>query len=133
MPYKRIGAMLCACVLILGCNAIPASAADMPADNTIILRATGQFNHSIPANSIIAVDPKISMGAGETVTFDCTYTPKSASLDFGVIDSSGVFHYINRTNGSINQAIEITKNGQYTLAIRNNASYAVTVTGTVKY
>lgn len=133
MRSKRIWGVLLTCVLIFSYAVIPAGAVETPSNDVSILRISERLEQSIAANTLVTLDEWISLAKGDTVKYDCTYTPRSASLDFGVIDSSGVFHYINRTNGSINQAIEITKNGQYTLAIRNNASYAVTVTGTVKY
>ncbi len=73
------------------------------------------------------------MDKGERITYTCVYTPKSASVDFGYVDADGFFHKINSTNGSIDETIEIEELGQYRLAIRNNDSRAVTVTGTVKY
>lgn len=73
------------------------------------------------------------MAAGDTISYNCTYTPKSASVDFGFIAPNGLFYSIKCTSGSVNESIEVNQTGQYTLAIRNNASYTVTVTGTVKY
>lgn len=44
-----------------------------------------------------------------------------------------IFAYINVTTGSIDKTIEIPENGDYTLAIRNNSSKSVKVTGVVRY
>lgn len=96
-------------------------------------RVAGRLNHSIPAKSRIDLTMWFSMEEGDLITFNCTYTNASASVDFGFIAPDGLFYYVNSTSGSINQTIEVTQTGQYMLAIRNNASYAVTVTGTVKY
>lgn len=41
--------------------------------------------------------------------------------------------FINVTTGSIDKTIEIPENGDYTLAIRNNSSKSVKVTGVVRY
>ena len=54
-------------------------------------------------------------------------------MDFGLLDSDGVYHYINVTTGSIDKTIEVPENGSYTLVIRNNSSKSVKVTGIVRY
>ena len=73
------------------------------------------------------------VGSRETVRIRANYSPEDASLDFGLIDSEGVFHYINVTTGSIDKTIEVPENGSYTLMIRNNSSKSVIVTGIVRY
>ena len=73
------------------------------------------------------------MGADETVTINCSFNPASASLDFGLIDSDNVFHYINVTGGSINETIHIDERGDYTFAIRNKSSVSVSVVGFLNY
>ena len=133
MYLKRFAAALLAVMLLLGCSLVPAAAVDTPVSNSIISRSTGQLNHRLPANIITPITQALPFSAGDTFTFDCTYTPKSASVDFGYLDSDKVFHYVNRTSGNISESFEFSTTGRYTLAIRNNESYAVTVTGTVKY
>lgn len=130
---KRLVSLLLACMAVFSFAAIPAQAAEAPDNNTVILRATGRLNHTIPKNSVLPIGAEFSLEAGDKVTFNCSYTPKSASVDFGYIDSDNTFHFLNSTSGSIYKALEIPKSGQYTIAIRNNASYAITVTGTIKY
>lgn len=100
---------------------------------TAITRATGNFNITIKANSKMKADTAFSLAAGETVRIRANYSPEDASLDFGLVDSEGVFHYINVMTGSIDKTIEIPENGSYTLMIRNNSSKAVVVTGIVRY
>ncbi len=135
MRCKQLISTLLACMLFFGCSFIPVKAADIdtPASNSVISRVSGRLNYSLPADGITLITQPFSAAKGDTIKYDCTYTPKSASIDFGYIDSDSVFHYLNYTNGSINQSFEIARAGQYTLAIRNNESYAVTVTGTVRY
>jgi len=120
-------------MLVFSFAGMPASAASVPDNSTVILRATGRLDCKISANTIEPVNAEFYLETGDKVTFNCTYTPKSASVDFGYIDSNHVFHYLNCTSGSIYKALEATESGQYTIAIRNNASYAITVTGTIKY
>ena len=52
-------------------------------------------------------------------------------MDFGVIDTSGRFYFINVKEGSINRAIEIGQAGTYQVAVRNNSSQTVRVVGFV--
>ena len=106
-----------------------------PADfsSGTIARVTGAVRTTISANSVKAVGDDLSLDAGETVTFDCTYSPASASMDFGLVAPDGYFYSINVTTGSINKTIQVSTRGTYTVAIRNNSSSAVTVTGTARY
>lgn len=130
---KRVWSILLACALAFSCVILPANATDISEPSSVISRVSGRLDHNIPAKTTACLTNEISLDKDETVTYNCTYTPKSASVDFGIIDSNGVFHYLNCTSGSINKSIKINTAGQYTLAIRNNESYAVTVTGTVRY
>lgn len=97
------------------------------------LRSVGSINGNISAHSISAVSPSIFLPARSTVTFNCSYSPSSASMDFGVLTPDGRFYYINVKEGSINQAIEISQAGSYSVAIRNNSSQTVSVVGFVEY
>lgn len=88
----------------------------------------------ISSGSIVASkDSQFPLEAGEIVTIDAIYSPKTASVDFGVIAPDGYFYYIQVKNGSINKAIEVDERGYYTLAIRNNSSHEITVKGFVYY
>ena len=91
------------------------------------------MNNSFPAKLISPITQPFSAAKGDTIKYDCTYTPKSASMDFGYIAPNGLFYSIKCTSGSINKSIEVGQTGQFTLAIRNNGDYVVTVTGTVRY
>lgn len=102
-------------------------------DDRNATRASGSINVVISANSTSLKSTGISLDAGETITFDCTYTPVSASVDFGVIAPDGQFYYFNVTGGSITKTILIEERGTYTMAIVNNSSYSINVTGTVRY
>lgn len=133
MGRKRLISVLLACTLLLSCSFIPAVAAENPSNNIITPRVSGRLDHSLQANLITLITQPFALAKGDIIKYDCTYTPESASLDFGYIDSDNVFHYLNYTNGSVNQSFEVSRAGQYTLAIRNNESRAVTVTGIVKY
>lgn len=130
---KRIWSILLACAIAFSMVILPANAAEPPESSYVISRVSGRLNHKIPAKTTAYLTDEVSLDKGELITYNCTYTPESASMDFGLLDSSNVFHYLNCTGGSFSKSIKVDTPGQYTLAIRNNESYAVTVTGTVKY
>lgn len=100
---------------------------------TIELRATGHFDFTIPANTLTRASTDFPMEYGETVTITATYSPSSASVDFGLIDSESVFHYENTSNGIINQTIRIDERGNYVFAIRNNADCEIHISGFVNF
>ena len=102
-------------------------------DSLIESRATETYNIRISANTLSKASSSFSMSAGETITINATYTPSTAKLDVGLIYSDGSFHYFTATGGQISKTIEMTEAGTYTLAIRNNASYKVGVSGSVNY
>lgn len=83
--------------------------------------------------SIYTVTSYVYFQARRTVTFNCSYSPSSASMDFGVLTPDGRFYFINVKGGSINQALEISQAGNYAVAIRNNSSQTVRVVGFVEY
>ena len=93
---------------------------------------TGSVNTDISPFSTKAIS-QISLKSGDALTFNCSYSPLSASMDFGVITSTGRFYHINVKEGSISQAIRISQDGSYAVAIRNNSSQTVRVVGFVDY
>ena len=128
---RRLLCMVLTGAVMIGCLCTGTGAVDesnvvskeYETTGTAIIRATGT----------VVADTSFTMSAGETVWIPANYSPENASLDFGLVDSNEKFHYINVTTGSIDKTIEIPENGDYTLAIRNNSSKSVKVTGTVTY
>ena len=96
-------------------------------------RASKSINGDVPAHLMSPITPTVSLQTNDMVEFNCSYSPLTASLDFGVITSSGRFYYINVKEGSINQGIRISQSGSYQVAIRNNSSQTVRVVGFVNY
>lgn len=96
-------------------------------------RTTKSIDGDIPSRALCPIIQMASLQANDSITFNCSYSPLSASMDFGVISSSGRFYYINVKEGSINQAIRISQSGSYMVAIRNNFSQTVSVVGFVNY
>lgn len=136
---KKILSVVLACMLSVSCFTVSAGAVSagdtgpkLSAVDMSIMRASGSFNMSVSANSIAGDRRELSMSKGETVQITATYSP-SGSVDFGLVDSDGVFHYVNATNGSIDKSIEIRESGTYVFAIRNNSSQEISVSGYIKY
>ena len=67
------------------------------------------------------------------MTINCSYSPAFANMDFGVIAPDGYFYFLSVKEGSINRSIAVSQRGGYSMAIRNNSSYIVTVVGFVNY
>lgn len=132
---KRYLCLLFACISIFSCVPAQAAAADIEEQVTEITerRATGKFDFEISAKTLRKADTSFPMEYGETITITASYSPASASVDFGLIDSDGVFYPVRGSNGSINQTIRIDLKGTYTFAVRNNSSYEVAVSGFVNY
>ena len=135
MGMKRYLCLLFACISIFSCVPTQAAAADIEEQVTEITerRATGKFDFEISAKSMRKADTSFPMEYGETVTITASYSPASASVDFGLIDSDGLFYPVRGRNGSINQTIRIDLRGTYTFAVRNNSNYKISVSGFVNY
>lgn len=109
MKIRRwIGALL-ACITMLGSIIPPAAAMQQPQESIIWLddlewewidpstvecredgilpRTRVSVDGSYSAHSIYAVTPYVYLQAHNTVTFNCSYSPSSVSMDFGVITS----------------------------------------------
>lgn len=138
MWMKRIAAVFFACLALTGILCTSVGAANLEeyfftVKTEISPRASGSFNMSIPARTKAVADSDFPLAAGETVTIKASYSPFSASVDFGLIAPDGKFHYFNVTDGSIDETIEVDESGYYTLQVRNNSSETVKVSGFVKY
>jgi len=96
-------------------------------------RATGSITWEIPAGATGKGKTPFPLEVGESVTINCSYSPRSADVDFGLIAPNGRFYYTAGENGSINQTIDIDMRGEYYLAICNNSSYTVSVYGFINY
>ena len=136
MQLKKVACLALTGAVILSCFGGPAWAAEADQISTAVIemqRATNRFEVTISGNTLMEADSSFDLSTNESVTINATYLPKTASVDFGLIDSDNVFHYVNITGGSINKSIQVDERGEYTLAIRNNSSRAIDVSGFVKY
>lgn len=123
MKLRRAFCAVMVCVMVLCCFGVSAQATS---------QATGKFSMDVPANTTMQANTSFPLESGETVRINASYTP-DASVNFGLIDEDGIFHFLTVTNGSINKTILISERGYYTFAVRNNASVVISVSGYVTY
>lgn len=132
---RRLSIVLCS-MLLVSMISLPVNAAEIQATTqaiTLSPRATGSFNWTIPAKTKAQGDIVFPLAAGETVTIKASYSPFSASVDFGVIAPDGGYYGFNITSGSIDKTIRVSESGDYILQIRNNSSTEIEVSGFVNY
>ncbi len=140
MRVKKMCCMVLACLLMFGTICAPAKAVETEdaapkqfSVSSVHPRATERFSIIVGANETVSADTVFPMVAGETVRIQAYYHPSSASMDFGIVDSEETFYYFSTTNGSIDETIQISKNGDYTFRVKNNSNKEVEVTGFVNY
>ena len=73
------------------------------------------------------------MEADELITINCTYSPRTADVDFGLITPRNTFIFVEGEDGDCNQTIQVSQTGNYYFAVRNNTSRTVEVLGYVYY
>ena len=73
------------------------------------------------------------MENGELVTINCTFSPRTADVDFGLITPDNTFIYVEGKNGNCNQTIRINETGKYYFAVYNNSGVKIEVLGYVYY
>ena len=130
--YRRICALLI--VVAVMCSIPPATLAtrtESPPSKHY--RATGNFSFDIPAGMTGRSSTTLPLDDGDTIVIQAAFTPPSASMDFGIVAPNGQFYHVNVTGGIADIAIDITRRGNYTFAIRNNSSSPVTVSGYINY
>jgi len=125
-------------VVAMSCLCVSASTAgeDWGHDTNLQMNMPRSYNRlfmTIPKNSWKKASESFSMNAGQSVVIEAKYSPPSASVDFGLLDSAGEFYYFRGENGNFNQGLVIQENGMYTLAVQNNSPVDVEVAGFVYY
>ena len=138
------------CVLLLNSVNIPASAVSqestniIPANSVVEIsnlefvsthsaRATNRLNWSIASSVTKKSSSTLDLDVNETVTFNCSFTPSSSNVYFGLIASDGSFHCSAATNGRFKGTIKVPKTDKYYLAVYNNSGSTIQVTGTISY
>lgn len=138
---RKIACLSMICIALVSCMYVNATAINkttIPSyvfdkkDSAIVL-ASGSFSMSISPYGKSEANKTFPLEAGETVNISAVYSPNTASMDFGLVDSEGVFHYFTVTDGSVDKTIQVLESGNYTFAIRNNSGMTVKVSGFVRY
>lgn len=140
MRFKRILSVALVCAVMISCVTNVAATQTNEADSFVVhstesistTRASGEFEMTVSAKTKAIADSSFPLEAGETVRINASYSP-NGSVDFGLVDEDGIFHYINVKNGSIDKTIQISERGNYKFQVRNNSSVAVKVKGFVTY
>lgn len=132
--------MALAALFVIGLTGAPVNAAgaeittlNITKGSFVLPRATESFSINIPAKTQLSANTSFPMAAGETVTIKASYSPFSASVDFGLVAPNGVYYYFTITDGNIDKTIEIPESGDYILRIRNNSGVEVKAVGFVNY
>lgn len=135
MKLKKIFYLLLACALTFGCLVINAGAVQVEAAEGVLMieRASGRFSMNISKQSTATADSDFFLDVGETVTIEATYSPKSVSVDFGLIAPDGLFYSLPGKRGNFSETFKVDQRGYYTLAIRNNSDSTVSVSGKITY
>lgn len=138
MYRKRIVYLLLASFIVLNCFSGIASATTMEVNDVQYItfnmeRATGRFSLDVPANSTILANTDFPLEAGESVSINATYSPRSASVEFGLVAPDGLFYGIEGEDGNIDISIQVEEHGYYTMGIKNNSNVEVAVSGIVNY
>ena len=136
MKTERCLLTLLACAVLASGLGVYAGAVG-PEEDTgaeiLIQRSSKRFSLDVSADTLSKAGQSFDLEAGETITIQASYSPSSASVDFGYLDPDGLFHFVTVTGGSVNYTFEVDERGSYTLAIRNNSSRTVSVSGYVNY
>lgn len=135
MRLKRLFCMVLAVITMVSCFSFSAVAVSQiePGAEMQGVYASGRFDMDVPGETTVKAKSSFPLEIGEVVTIKATYSPFSASVDFGLIAPDGLFYSINTKNGSFDEAIEVTQRGYYTLAVRNNSLTEIHVSGHVNY
>lgn len=135
MRMKKFFCMVLAWAAVIGCLSVSVEAVETAEQEMIvgITRSTRQFSIDIPGDTLLTDEMDFSMEIGETITISATYTPRSANVDFGFIAPDGLFYSVSGENGKIDVTIKVSQRGNYTLAVENNSSNAVSVLGYVNF
>ena len=136
MRVRKFLCVVFACFMLVNCLGISAGAANVETQRDmklVIERASGRFSLDVPANKTVGATTSFPLEAGGKVRIRATYSPESASVDFGLIDPDGLFHPLRATGGSFDHAIRVYQHGNYIMAIRNNSDIEIAVSGIVSY
>ena len=133
MKVKRLICVFLIVTAIMGSVSNFTMAASGNGSNNAGVYATRSIRFDIQPNAGAVSSSIMPLEVGETVVITAGYTPFSANLEVGIVDSDGQFYYTTFTGGNVDMEIIITKRGDYKLAVYNNSSALVSMSGYVNY
>ena len=101
--------------------------------DTAELSESRSFSQILQADQYIAANQVFSLKAGEMVEIAATYLPLDEPIDYGLLDADGRFYYFGVSNGHIRQAIYVTRDGTYRLAMHNRSKSLLKTVGFVYF
>lgn len=113
MRLKKVFCLLLACVLTFACLTMEAGAVQTEANTLVIERASGRFSVDVSKQSTFSADSTFPLDIGETVTIKATYSPSSASVDFGLIAPDGLFYSLPGKRGNFSETFKVDQRGYY--------------------
>lgn len=96
-------------------------------------RASGRINIKVSAGKIGKASTSFPLEKGDIVEIKASYTPTNVSFNVGLIAPDGQFYYDTVSDGKIDEKIEVSQHGYYTLTIENTSDFDVTINGYVNY
>ena len=133
MRTKKLVVMLLIMSMIV-CSMAPATmAAAGNEQGNAGIYATGSIRFDVQPNSLAISRTTMPMEVGETVVIKAAYTPFSANIRIGIVDSNDRFYYVTVNDGDVDIEIEISKRDDYRLAVYNLSSSLISVSGYVNY
>lgn len=95
--------------------------------------ATGSIRFDVQPDSFAISRTAMSMEVGETIVIKAAYTPFSANIRIGIVDSNDRFYYVTDNDGDVDVEIEISQRDEYRLAVYNLSSTLISMSGYVNY
>lgn len=130
---KLLCIMLICMVTVSGFMPSVEAVSTEPEAMELVERAANQFRVTVPGNTLYVASSSFFMNAEQSVTINASYSLKTASVDFGLIGPDGLFYYESAKDGNVKVVFDIKDAGSYTLAIRNNSSSEISVSGYVNH
>lgn len=97
------------------------------------IMAYGRFTFSVRSNSVGKNASGITFEAGETAVIKGTVSPIDADVEYGFVDSNGLFYGVKAQDGVMDYTFTIGTRGTYYFTVVNNSSVTVSVSGYINY
>lgn len=138
MKAKKFFSLLLVLVICLNSVSMTAMAAESePHTKANVARATGRFSMDVPGGALVKASVVFPLGSrrdrdnqGNIYTVFCKrrFWPDRTGRIFLLSQCR-----LNADDGSFDETIKVDERGNYTFAVQNNSSKAVSVSGYVNY